>query len=217
MAGGAFTRHSGHMPATALPRPDLDTPLILRNPPRVVSDVLVAHEQPAMRLGLCEMLGRHEDTPAIPVAGEAELWRAVRGRMPGAIILSAGMGPGLVLCRRIATAAPQVAVVMCVRMDTPVARLAAAIAGARGVVAEGAGDQDLVRALRRALDGPRGGPLAPPDPLVLRALQARVAPEDRAIVALLLDGTSTADVAAVLGVAPARAQARIDALLAALS
>lgn len=202
------------MPATAPPRPD-DATLLLRNPPRIVADVLVSHEHPATRLGLCEMLGRYEDMPAIPVAGEAELWREVRGRMPGAIVLSAGTGQGLVLCRRIAAAAPEIAVVMCVRQDTPVARLGAAIAGARGVVAEGAGDQDLVRALRRALSWRERAP-EPPDPLVLHALQARVAPEDRAIVAMLLDGTSTADVAVVLGVTAAQAQGRVDAILHAL-
>jgi DNA-binding NarL/FixJ family response regulator len=202
-----------HMPVTALP-PAPRAALV--DPPAVVADVLVAHANPATRLGLCEMLSRVDDLPPVGVAHEAELWRALRGRGASAVLLDAGMPQGgLVLCRRVVTACPGVAAVLCVRAITPIARLAAAIAGARAIVAETSSEGELVASVRRALRHAPDGPLTAA-PAVLHRLQDPIAPRDRPIVAMLLDATPPADIAAVLGLTPAQARVRIERVLRAI-
>jgi DNA-binding NarL/FixJ family response regulator len=94
---------------------------------------------------------------------------------------------------------------------SPEALLAAAIAGADGVVDKAADPRELLRALR----GERMLPSVAPR---LRArAAARLDPRDRPIFAMRLAGTSPRDIATVVGMTVAALNLRVQAIVAQLA
>jgi DNA-binding NarL/FixJ family response regulator len=121
---------------------------------------------------------------------------------------------GLELCLRI-TGRPGAPRVLLFGADLgPEAIVAATLAGAEAIVDKGAPVRELLETIRAVAAGDDALPAIPPR-LQTRAA-ARLAPEQRAIFAMRLAGTSTADIATVAGLATSDVRARLAAIVAAL-
>src|SRR5262249_34746848 len=93
--------------------------------------------------------------------------------------------------------------------------IAATLAGADGMLDKTAPMLELFDGIRRVARGEHL--LAPVTPERLQEARSRIAAQDTPIVAMLLDGTSDADIAQTLGIDDAELTARIERLLARLA
>ena len=117
----------------------------------------------------------------------------------------------LELVRRVKTEAPRTRVVLYVSEPSSELLLAAAVAGADGVLDKSATESELLCALR-------GEPVLPPvTPLVQARAAERLDPRDRAIMAMRLAGTSARDIAGVVGLTVSALNARVQAIVAQLA
>ncbi len=117
--------------------------------------------------------------------------------------------PGLV--RMVKTEAPRTRVILYLADPSPEAFLAAAIAGADGVVDKSADPRELLLALR----GERMLPSV--DPRQRARAAARLDPRDRPIFAMRLAGTSPREIASVVGMTVAALNGRVQAIVAQLA
>ncbi len=113
--------------------------------------------------------------------------------------------------RRVKIEAPRTRVVLYVAEPAPELLLAAAIAGADGVLDKAADTSELLCALR-------GEPALPAvAPQVQARAAARLDPRDRPIFAMRLAGTSVRDIAGVVGMTVAALNMRVQAIVAQLT
>jgi DNA-binding NarL/FixJ family response regulator len=161
--------------------------------------VAILDPHPAIRAGL-ESILPPDLTPVGSAAGRRELWPLLYRTDPDAVLL--GTADALPLCLRIRA-----------RYDTRVVVYAAvpavlaAFAGAHACVDRSAPLDELLRALRSP------HPLLPPlTPRMQRQAAARLAPLDRAILAMTLAGTPASDVAATVGLTREQLTARKAAI-----
>ena len=118
---------------------------------------------------------------------------------------------GLEHVRRVKIEAPRTRVVLYVAEPAPELLLAAAIAGADGVLDKAADTRELLCALR-------GEPAVPGvAPQVQARAAARLDPRDRPIFAMRLAGTSVRDIAGVVGMTVAALNMRVQAIVAQLT
>jgi DNA-binding NarL/FixJ family response regulator len=173
--------------------------------------VAVLDRHPAVRAGLHALLQAQPGFASAGCAGGAsELLPLLYRADPDILVLDE---PALV--RRVKTEAPRTRVVLYLPEPAPETLLAAAIAGADGVVDKAAEPRELLAALRAVARGER---LLPSVPLRLRArAAARLDPRDRPIFAMRLAGTSPRDIANVVGMTVAALNARVQAIVAQLS
>jgi len=118
--------------------------------------VLVVDDHPLFRAGVTGLLGSVEDTEVVAgvADGEAAVREAVLTR-PDVVLMDLtlpGMS-GLEATRRIVTACPGTAVLVLSMLDDDESVLAAMRAGARGYVPKGAGQEELLAALRAVAAG----------------------------------------------------------------
>ena len=182
--------------------------------------IVVIDPQPAVRAGLAMMLrtepglvpvgaavGAHDGLELVSASARTSCCSTARRRRLGAVPAAA--------CAR----APAPRVVLYAAGDDPTLPVTARVAGADGLVHKAAPAEELFEALR--LVGRGGSALPPLDREQLDAAAHRVEPEDLALLAMLVDRTEPADVAATLRLdrrklAQAhRARARAPALAAA--
>jgi len=154
---------------------------------------------PAIRAWLETMLPP-DLSPVGSAAGRRELWPILYRTDPDVVLL--GTPDALPLCLQIRARSDARVVVY-----APAPAVLAAFAGAHAVVHPTAPLNELLRALRSP------EPLLPPlTPRMQRRAAARLAPLDRAILAMTLAGTPASEVAATVGLTRAQLAARKAAI-----
>jgi DNA-binding NarL/FixJ family response regulator len=174
--------------------------------------VLVVDDHPLFRAGVSGLLGSVEDTDVVGTAGDGDA--AVREATltrPDVILMDLDLPgtSGLEAIRRIAKASPESAVLVLSMLDDDESVLAAMRAGARGYVLKGAGQEELLAAIRTvaaggavfgaavagrmlaALDRPPG-PAAPDFP--------ELTEREAQVLSLMAEGRDNRSIAAELGV-----------------
>lgn len=174
--------------------------------------VLIADDHPVVRRGLGALV---DTLPGMAVVGEAAdgatAVKETQLRRPDVVIMDIAMPgvDGLEATRRIAAAAPEVAVVVLTMHDDEDTLVAALEAGARGYLLKGADQAAIENAVRSAASGQlvfgsdlvarlRARLVAPPAGPVLPELTSR----EREVLALMAAGCSNALIASRLQVAP---------------
>jgi DNA-binding NarL/FixJ family response regulator len=164
-----------------------------------VTRIAIVDPQPAIRAGLALLLrGEPGLVPVGAATGAREAADLLARERPDVVLLEPGLldGDGIALCRRLTAEpdAPRV-ILYTARPDEEV-ELLARVAGARGLVDKAAPPAELFEAIRRVA---RGSTALPPlTRAQLDAAAHRVHPDDLAVLAMLVDGTPAADVAATL-------------------
>ena len=174
--------------------------------------VVVIDPQPAVRAGLAMMLRTEPGlVPVGSAVGASDGMKLVERQRPDVVLLDAGE---LALTRRLRALEHAPRVVLYSGVDDPALNVTARVAGADGLVSKHA-DAELLYAALRAVG--RGGTALPAlDRKQLDAVAHRVEPEDLALLAMLVDRTEPADVAATLRLNPRKLARRIERLLARL-
>jgi DNA-binding NarL/FixJ family response regulator len=178
-----------------------------------VTRIIVVDRQPAIRTGLTVLLRGESGFVPVGAAGTVGQAEALLEQDPDLVLLEHRLagGDGLQLCRRIKARHEPPLVVLYTLEPDPSTVLAARVAGADGVVDKAADPAELFEALRRVA---RGGTALPP--LTAEEFDdaaRRADPEDLALLAMLVDRTSQADVAETLRLDPRRLGRRIERLL----
>jgi DNA-binding NarL/FixJ family response regulator len=185
------------------------------DPPADAIRVLVADDHAAFRAGLRALL---ETAIDVRVVGEADSGEAAvaaaRAMHPDVVLMDVNM-PGLdgvEATRRIADAAPHVAVLVLTMHDDDETVFAAVRAGARGYLLKGARRAELLRAVRsvaagEAIFGPGvarrlAAYFARPAPRADQAAFPELTEREREILDLVAAGRSNAEITAELVLAP---------------
>ena len=179
--------------------------------------IAIVDPQPAVRAGLVDApaYGARASCPSARPAGreEAQSWSIAH--RPDVVLLEPhlGDGDGLGLCRR--TDAPRRRRAWSAYTDGEPTRHSRSRCASRAPTASStsrAAPQELFEALRVVA---RGGTVAAAarGPTQLRGRRARVETDDLALLAMLVDGTSPADVAETLRLDGRRVARRIERLL----
>lgn len=176
--------------------------------------VLVVDDHSAVRSGVEALLaGEPGLEPVGTACGAEEALALARERRPDVAIVDFQLGDrdGLSLCRQLKELPePARVVVYSAYADGPLA-LAGVIAGADGVVHKSALASELCDTVRAVAAG--GTAIPPAAPGAQAVVAARLDPEDLPILAMLLDGTDTDEIARVLGMRPSWLVARRWAML----
>lgn len=174
--------------------------------------IVVIDPQPAVRAGLAMMLRTEPGlVPVGAAVGAADGLELVKRQRPDVVLLD---GDDLALCRKLRALEHAPRVVLYVAGDDSGLPVTARVAGADGLVHKKADAVVLYEALR--LVGRGGSALPALDRQMLDAAAHRVEPEDLALLAMLIDRTEPADVAATLRLDRRKLARRIEHVLARL-
>lgn len=190
--------------------------------------VVLADDHPVVRTGLAALLESVRDgSPRVRVVGVAASGReAVRAAVtlrPHVMVMDIRMPDqnGIEATREIGRVAPSVAVLMLTMVEEDDSVFAAMRAGARGYVLKGAGQDEIVRAIRavaageaifgpgvaRRVLGQLGRPQPQPDPC------PTLTPRERDVLTLIADGQPNSVVASRLGLSPKTVSNHMSAVL----
>ena len=180
--------------------------------------VSVVDDHPALRAGLQTVL---DSEPHIAFAGESDgaeehLWPMLKLVRPDVVLLDYHLprGDGLQLCYRIKQDVPAPRVIIFTAYASPTLALPATLARADGILAKGAGARELFSAIRLVYAGEQ---LLPPiSARVLEEASEDLLGDDRALLGMLLDGTSEADVAQTLRMPQREVRHSVQRILSAL-
>jgi DNA-binding NarL/FixJ family response regulator len=176
--------------------------------------VVVIDPQPAVRAGLAMLLRTEPGLVPVGAAVGAHdgLELAARQR-PDVVILDPHLldGDGLGTCRRLRTLDPAPRVVLYSAGGDPSLPVTARVADADGLVDKAAPAAELFEAIRMVARG--ASALPPLDREQLDLAAHRVDSEDLALLAMLVDRTEPADVAATLRLDKRKLSRRIEKLL----
>ena len=176
--------------------------------------VAVIDPQPAVRAGLGMMLmGEPGMVPVGAAAGATDAQALIARERPGVVLLEHRLleGDGIALCRRIKAEQPATRVLLYTALPDAEVELLARVVGADGLVDKAAPPAVLFEAIRLVARGETALP-----PLTREQLDAaahRVEPDDLALLAMLVDRTSPADVAATLHMDRSRVAKRTERVL----
>jgi DNA-binding NarL/FixJ family response regulator len=179
-----------------------------------VTRVAIIDPQPAVRAGLVMLLRAEPGIlPVGTAAGSTDAAELLTRERPDVVLLEHHLldGDGIGLCRRLKAEGRKTRVVLYTALPDPEVELLARVAGADGLVDKAAPPADLFEAIRLVA---RGGTALPP--LTREQLDAaahRVEPDDLALLAMLVDGTSPADVAETLHMDRGRVAKRTERVL----
>jgi DNA-binding NarL/FixJ family response regulator len=179
-----------------------------------VTRIAIIDPQPAVRAGLALLLrGEPGLVPVGAAAGASDARELLTRERPDVVLLEPGLvdGDGIALCRSLTAEqeGPRV-ILYTVRPDAEL-ELLARVAGATGLVDKTASPEELFESIRRVARGDTALP-----PLTREQLDAaahRVEPDDLAVLAMLVDGTPTADVAATLRMDSRRVLRQIERVI----
>jgi DNA-binding NarL/FixJ family response regulator len=179
-----------------------------------VTRVAIIDPQPAVRAGLAMLL--RAEPGLIPVgaaAGVSDATDVLARERPDVVLLEHHLrdGDGIGLCRRLKAEGGAPRVILYTTLPDDEVELLARIAGADGIVDKAAAPEDLFEAIRVVARGETALP-----PLTREQLDAaahRVEPDDLALLAMLVDRTSPADVAETLHMDRSRVAKRTERVL----
>ena len=120
-------------------------------------------------------------------------------------------GDGIALCRRLKAERAELRVIVYTGAASDAVQVLARVAGADGIVDKAAPPSELFEAIRHVARG--GSALPPLTRAQLDAAAHSVEPDDLALLAMLVDGTPAADVAATLRMDRGRVARRTERML----
>jgi DNA-binding NarL/FixJ family response regulator len=179
-----------------------------------VTRIAIVDPQPAVRAGLTMLLRTEPGlVPVGAATGVQDGIELVERLRPGVVLLEHHLvdGDGLSLCRRLKAlpAAPRV-ILYTAEPDRTLCLLAR-VASADGLVDKAADPGELFEAIRVVARG--GSALPPLDRDEMDDAAHRIDPEDLALLAMLVDGTSAGDVAETLHLDRRKVGRRIERML----
>jgi DNA-binding NarL/FixJ family response regulator len=176
-----------------------------------VTRIAIVDPQPAVRAGLTMLLRTEPGlVPVGAASGADDGFELVDRLRPNVVLLEHHLleGDGLALCRRLKTLPHEPRVII---YTSETDALMARVAGADGLVDKAAEPAELFEAIRVVA---RGGSVLPPlDRQELDAAAHVIDPEDLALLAMLVDGTSAGDVADTLRLDRRKIGRRIERML----
>jgi DNA-binding NarL/FixJ family response regulator len=163
--------------------------------------VVVVDDHPALRAGLHTVL---DSEPGIVHVGESDgseehLWPLLQRVRPDVVLLDYHLpkSDGLQLCYRIRQQVPAPAVIVFSAYAGAELRLPSQLAMAAAVLNKAVAARELFETIRLVAKGER---LVPePSATALHDAHAHIPEEDRALIGMLLDGTSEGEAARLLG------------------
>ena len=176
--------------------------------------VAVIDPQPAVRAGLVMLLRAEPGmVPVGTAAGSTDANDLLARERPDVVLLEHHLldGDGIALSRRIKAERGETRVVVYTAAPDAELQLLARVAGADGLVDKAAPPAELFEAIRLVARGESA--LPPLGREQLDAAAHQVEPEDLALLAMLVDRTEPADVAAALRLDRRRVGRRIERLL----
>jgi two-component system, NarL family, response regulator DevR len=179
--------------------------------------VLLVDDHPAVRHGICQLLGTQGDVVTIAEAGNASEATSALARWAEVAVIDYHLGErdGLWLTQRIKRRdSPPPILIYSAFADTALAA-AAIVAGADGLLAKTALAEELCVAIRRLFHGRQYFPAIPQS--IIGVLRSRLAPTEQAIFSMLLDGISESEISSRLRIARADLDARRQAILQAVA
>ena len=176
--------------------------------------IAIVDPQPAIRAGLALLLrGEPGLVPVGAAAGASDAADLLARERPDVVLLEPALldGDGIALCRRIAREAGSPRVILYTARPAAELELLARVAGARGMIDKAHPPDTVFEVIRRVA---RGDDALPPlTRAQLDAAAHRVDPDDLAVLAMLVDGTPDADVAATLRLDGRRSRRRIERVI----
>ncbi len=176
--------------------------------------IVVIDPQPAVRAGLAMMLRTEPGlVPVGSAAGAGDGLELVERQRPDVVLLDPQLldGDGLGLCRRLRSLEHPPRVVLYTSDRERALAVLVRVAGADGLVDKAAEPGELFEAIRVVA---RGGVSLPAiGPKDLEAAAGKVDPDDLALLAMLMDRTSPAEVADALHMDRRKIGRRIERLL----
>ena len=179
-----------------------------------MTSVAVIDPQPAVRAGLVMLLRAEPGmVPIGTAAGSTDAHELITRERPDVVLLEHRLleGDGIALCRRVKAERGATRVVLYTSLPDAEVELVARVAGADGLVDKAAPAADLFEAIRLVARGETA--LPPLTRAQLDAAAHRVEPDDLALLAMLVDRTSPADVAAALHMDRRRVAKRTERVL----
>jgi DNA-binding NarL/FixJ family response regulator len=176
--------------------------------------IVVIDPQPAIRAGLAMKLRAEPGlVPVGAAVGAHDGLELVSRQRPDVVLLDPQLheGDGLGVCRRLRALDPAPRVVLYSAGTDRTLPVTARVAGADGLVDKAAPPEELFEAIRLVARGESA--LPPLDRELLDAAAHQVEPEDLALLAMLMDRTEPADVAATLRLDKRKLSRRIEKLL----
>jgi DNA-binding NarL/FixJ family response regulator len=176
--------------------------------------LLIVDDHPAMRAGLTAVLRAEPGIVPLGTASSEEDLAPMLGRTrPDVVLLDYHLpgADGLKLCRRLKRDAAAPAVLLYSAYADSAMVVPAILAGADGLLNKSAPAPELFNALRAVARGDRVLPPVPRE--LLEAAGSRVDAEDLPILAMMVDGTSMAEVADTLRVEPREIARRLDVMI----
>jgi DNA-binding NarL/FixJ family response regulator len=179
-----------------------------------VTRIAVVDPQPAVRAGLAMLLRTEPGLVPIGAAnGVHDGIELVERLHPGVVLLEQHLrdGDGLSLCRRLKALPRPPRVILYTADPDGTLVLLSRVACADGLVDKASPPEVLFEAIRVVA---RGGTSLPPlEPEQMDAAAHRIDPEDLAMLAMLVDGTSAGDVADTLRLDRRKVGRRIERML----
>lgn len=176
--------------------------------------LLIVDDHPAMRAGLTAVLRAEPGiVPLGAASSEDDLPAMLERTRPDVVLLDYHLpgSDGLKLCRRMKRDPNAPAVLLYSAYADSAMVVPAILAGADGLMNKSAPAPELFDALRAVARGDR---VLPPVPrALLEHAGTRIAAEDQPILAMMIDGTSPAEVADTLRVDRREISRRIDAMI----
>jgi len=176
--------------------------------------VVVIDPQPAVRAGLAMLLRTEPGlVPVGAAVGAHDGLELASRQRPDVVLLDPQLhdGDGLGTCRRLRALDPAPRVVLYSAGGDPSLPVTARVAGADGLVDKAAPAEELFEAVRMVARG--ASALPPLDREQLDRAAHRVDSEDLALLAMLVDRTEPADVAATLRMDKRKLSGRIERVL----
>jgi DNA-binding NarL/FixJ family response regulator len=179
-----------------------------------VTRVAIIDPQPAVRAGLAMLL--RAEPGLIPVgaaSGAAEAHDLLAREHPEVVLLAHHLrdGDGVGLCRRLKAEGTGARIILYTTLPDDEVELLARVAGADGLVDKAAPPTELFEAIRLVARG--GAALPPLTRSQLDAAAHRVEPDDLALLSMLVDRTSAADVAETLHMTRTRVAKRTERVI----
>lgn len=176
--------------------------------------IAVVDPQPAIRAGLAVLLrGEPGLVPVGAAAGASDAPDLLARERPDIVLLEPSLldGDGIALCRRLTAEPGAPRIILYTARPGDEVELLARVAGASGLIDKAAAPDELFESIRRVARGDTA--LPPLTRAQLDTAAHRVDPDDLAVLAMLMDGTTAKDVAATLRLDDRRSLRRIERVI----